>query len=82
VKSHHVQPVNQAFSHGQALLSAQRVERERLRVAKLEAEQKLRELIAMVEDLEEDVERADKRLRAAELRIGETRAHLRANGLF
>jgi hypothetical protein len=49
---------------------------------KLSAESRLRDTVRLVQFRQLEVDGAEKRLRSAERRVGETRAHLRASGLL
>ena len=65
----------------EGILQVQRLEHKRLHTVKFVAEQRLADALWLVNLLQNDVEQVDRRLRAAEACVGETRAHLRASGL-
>ena len=63
------------------ILASQRADLERIHQEKVVAEKKMQELLCLVDHFRLDVKRAERQLLEAERRIGETRAHMRANGL-
>jgi hypothetical protein len=75
-------PSAHAADQAQAVLVSQRADRERIHQEKVAAEKKLQDSLYVVDHFRLDLERLEKQLQDAERRIGETRAQMRANGLY